>query len=254
VSIGTILIAAVAMAFPGAVAAGRGTGIVTGTVTWTGPTPDRRPIDRSTDPVCAGIKRNGEDVVVEAGKLRDVHVRLKNGSAGRHTPPAAPAVVVQSECMYGPRVVGIVAGQTVEIRNADPTFHNVRGNLGRKILWNLGQPATQPPITRTNLGSAGDVVSLHCDVHPWMAGWIAITDHPYFAVTASDGAFALKNVPVGSHTLEAWHPTLGVKTAQVSVRPGKTAKATFAFADSSTPPAAATGGAAPLPQLPVTPK
>ncbi|HVK78475.1 MAG TPA: DUF2012 domain-containing protein [Kofleriaceae bacterium] len=221
---------AAALATSGTAAADKGTGTIAGAVSWKGAPPPRPELDRSTDPVCAKIKRLGEDVVVEAGKLRDVHVRLANGSAGTHAAPATPVVVVQSECMYGPRVVGLVAGQALEIRNADATFHNVRGNLGTKILWNLGQAAQQPAITRKDLGAAGDVVSLHCDVHPWMAGWAVITDHPYFAVTGADGAFVLKDVPVGTYTLEAWHPTLGLKTAKVKVTRGKTAKATFTFA------------------------
>ncbi len=213
----------------GSAVAAPATGSIAGEVRWTGAAPARAALDRASDPVCARTQRTGEDVVVEAGRVRDVHVRLENGSAGTHAAPTAPAVVIQSECMYGPRVVGVVAGQPLEIRNADATFHNVRGNLGSKILWNLGQAAQQPPLTRKDLGKPGDVVSLHCDVHPWMAGWAVISDHPFFAVTGANGAFVLKDVPVGSYTVEAWHPTLGVKTAKVKVKKGKTTKAAFAF-------------------------
>jgi hypothetical protein len=63
-----------------------------------------------------------------------------------------------------------------------------------------------------------------------MAAWAVVTDHPYFDVTEADGAFELRDVPVGTYTLEAWHPTLGLKTAKVKVKKGKTAKATFSFA------------------------
>lgn len=227
VTIRALIIAAVLI--PASVAAGRG-GTITGVVKWTGPAPQRPELNRATDPVCAKVARRSEDLVVEAGKLRDVHVRLKNGSAGKHAPPATPAVVIQHECMYGPRVVGVVEGQALEIRNDDPTFHNVRVNLGPKVLWNLGQAAAQPPIVRSDLGKAGEVVSLHCDVHPWMAGWAVVTDHPYFAVTGTGGEFVIKNVPAGSYTLEAWHPTLGLTSTKVRVRPGRTVTTSFAFA------------------------
>lgn len=214
----------------GTAAAAPNTGSITGTVTWKGAAPARAELDRARDPVCAKNPRLAEDVVVTDGKLRDVHVRVKLGSGGTHAAPATAVTVTQRDCMYTPRVVGLLAGQKLEVVNADATFHNVRGNLGAKILWNLAQAAQAPAIVRSEVGKAGDVVSLHCDVHPWMAAWAVITDHPFFDVTEADGTFELKGVPAGSYTVEAWHPTLGLKTVKVKVKKGKAAKATFAFA------------------------
>jgi hypothetical protein len=145
--------------------------------------------------------------------------------------------------MYTPRVVGLVVGQKLEIRNLDPTFHNVRGNLATKILWNLGQAKGAPAIVRDNLGQPGDVVSLHCDVHPWMSAWVAIHDHPHFAVTGADGGFTLPDLAPGTYTVEAWHPTLGTKTSKLKVRRGKTTKASFTFAAPPAPPPTASRSA-----------
>jgi hypothetical protein len=96
-------------------------------------------------------------------------------------------------------------------------------------VWNLSHPAQAPALIRDNLGKAGDVVSLHCDVHPWMRAYAVITDHPYFAVTGSDGSFTIADVPPGTYTLEAWHPELGLRATEVTVRPGAEAKATFRY-------------------------
>ena len=231
----------VVAALTGAVAspamAGPTTGSITGAVTWTGPAPEAKPVDRASDPVCAKTARGTDDVVVTDGKLRDVLVRIKVGGAPAAAAPTTPAVIAQSECMYAPRVVGVIAGQALEIRNLDATFHNVRGNALTKVLWNLAQPKGAAPIVRDLAGrAAGDVVSLHCDVHPWMAAWVVVSDHGFFAVTGADGAFTLPGVPPGSYTVEAWHPTLGLKTAKVKVKKGKPTKVRFTFA---APPAAA---------------
>jgi plastocyanin len=205
------------------------TGTITGKVAFAGKAPAREPLVRDSDPVCDKTPKLSEDVVVTDGRLRDVLVRLPIGAAGVHAAPADPVVVTQRECMYAPRVVGIVAGQKVIIRNGDPTYHNVRAASGKKTVFNLSQPAEAPEIVRENLGKPGDVVSLHCDVHGWMQAFAVINDHPFFAVTPDDGSFTLANVPVGTYQLEAWHPTLGQQTAKVTVKAGKTVAATFTF-------------------------
>jgi plastocyanin len=202
-------------------------GTITGTVRWKGAVPERAPLERASDPVCVRTPRASEEIVVEKARVKDVLVRLAIGSAGTHAAPATPAIVQQDACMYAPRVTGIVAGQAVEIRNGDPTFHNVRGNRGGKVVWNLAQPAGAAPLTRAEVGRPGDVVELHCDVHPWMQAWIVVQDHPYFAVTGVEGAFTIKGVPPGTYTLEAWHPVLGLASTKVKVKKGRTAKATF---------------------------
>lgn len=210
--------------------AAKNTGTITGKVHFKGTPPERQPLKRDTDPLCAKTPRLSEDVVVADGGLRDVHVGIAVGTAGAHQAPAAPVQVRQHQCMYEPRVVGIIAGQDVVIENGDATYHNVRGAKGKRTLWNLSQPAKAPPLRRKNLGKPGEVVSLHCDVHPWMRAYAVVSDHPFFAVTGDGGEFELTDVPAGTYQLEAWHATLGKKTVEVEVKAGESVRATFEFA------------------------
>lgn len=204
------------------------TGTIEGTIRFAGTPPKAAPIPATQDPYCAKKKIVDEKVVVTGGMLRDVYVGLPAGKGGSHTAPATPVVVDQSGCMYRPRVVGVMAGQKLEIRNSDHTFHNVRGTEGKRTVFNHGQPQKFPPVDET-AGKPGQVLTLRCDIHPWMRGYAVVTDHPYFAVTGADGTFVLKDVPAGTHTVEAWHPELGKLTATVKVRPGKTAKVELTY-------------------------
>lgn len=61
-------------------------------------------------------------------------------------------------------------------------------------------------------------VALRCDVHGWMAGWIAYIPHPYFAISNEKGEYKIANVPPGTYKLGYWHEACGTnKDAPVSV-------------------------------------
>ena len=49
------------------------------------------------------------------------------------------------------------------------------------------------------------VVSVLCNIHPRMSGFILIVDSPYYAQANKKGEFALKGVASGNYTLHAWH-------------------------------------------------
>lgn len=196
-------------------------GSVKGQVIFVGEPPEQPTVKRDADPKC-GKDRPDEAVVVAKGKLRDVLVRITNGTTGSHDAPKDPVVIDQHDCAYVPRVAGIMAGQKVVVRNSDGTFHNVWGQLSGKDLFNKPQGPKAADLTLDpSAAKAGDVIELKCGVHAWMHGYIAVQDSPYFAVTGADGKFEIKNLPAGTYTLEAWHPTLGTKTMQIVIGKAK---------------------------------
>jgi len=204
-------------------------GTIKGTVIFEGQPPPREPLRRDTDPYCAKIARDSEDVIVTKGKLKDVLVRVKNGTAGKHAAPKTPVLLDQKECMYTPRVVGVVAGQSIAVRNSDGTFHNVHGKLGTKNLWNKPHAPKDADLALPASSTAGDVVDIVCDVHPWMHSYAVVQDHPFFAVTKDDGTFEIAGLAPGTYTLEAWHPTLGAKSMTVKIGKGAKANVTARF-------------------------
>jgi len=227
----TTSVATVARAEPG--------GSVKGTVIFEGEPPDRLKVRRDTDPYCARNEQLSDDVIVTKGKLKDVLVRVKNGSLpakdpaaappARPVPPVLPVLIDQKDCTYTPRVVGIVAGQKLAVRNSDGTFHNVHGTIAGKLAWNKPSGPHAPDLTLDGSPRAGDVIDVVCDVHPWMHAYAVVQDHTAFAVTGEDGAFELKGLPPGSYTLEAWHPTLGSRSLNITIGKGAKAAVTARF-------------------------
>ena len=208
-----------------------GFGTVSGSVAFAGKAPEMAELPRKSDPVCAAKPMKSNEVVVNANAtLKDVMVRIQPGTVkGKFSAPADLVQVKQQDCMYVPRVQGAVAGQIVQVENEDKTMHNVHTYRGQETILNQGQPAGSPAIKKDNIASEAAVLKFKCDVHPWMQGFLVVTDHPFFQATGADGAFKLDKVPAGKYTVEAWHSRFGLKTAQVTVEPNKTAEAKFSY-------------------------
>jgi hypothetical protein len=209
-------------------------GSIKGTVLFEGEPPAQETLQRDSDPKCSKNKTD-EAVVVTKGKLRDVLVRIKNGTTGAHTAPATAAFLDQKDCMYTPRVVGIVAGQKLKVRNSDNTFHNVWGQVMNKDVFNKPQaPKAADLDLDPSTAKPDDVVELKCGVHGWMHAYVVVQDSPFFAVTTADGKFEIKDLPKGKYTLEAWHPTLGTKSMQIEIGKNKRADVTARFSYKAT--------------------
>jgi plastocyanin len=205
-------------------------GSIKGSVKLEGKAPKREPVNMKADPFCAQQQAGQDEEVVvgTGGALKNVVVRIAKGVTSPPPPPSTPAVVDQTGCLYKPRVVVAQAGQTVEIRNSDQTLHNVHTYKGTATLFNLAHiQGTGPQKKKFN--TVGDIIKFKCDVHPWMTGWVLVSDNPYHAVTGDDGAFTLEGVPAGKYTVEVWHERYGTQTKEVTVTDGAPVSLALSF-------------------------
>lgn len=190
-----------------------GTATITGTVKFDGKQARMRPIDMAgADEKCAelhgGQRVKPETVIVnDNGTLRNVFVWVKKGVEGwSFPPPEGNAVLNQEGCLYHPHVQGMRMGQSLAVKTSDPTAHNVHGYGKVNRSFNRSQPAGAADVViDMRREEAGPPMKVKCDIHPWMNAYVAVVDHPFFAVTGPDGSFELKNLPPGTYTIEAWH-------------------------------------------------
>jgi plastocyanin len=207
------------------------TGRIRGVVAFDGTPPPKRRLPVGGNPECAALHPDGaldEAVLVRDGRLMNVLVFLRSGLGGRvFAWPKEPVRIANARCMYVPRVAAAMTHQPVEFVNEDPADHNVHGfsEQGAFNFTLLGKGSSRTIKVRRPEAP----FRVKCDLHPWMLGWLAVFDHPYFRVTGPDGAFELDGVPAGDYEIDAWHETLGTRNAKVAVSAGGTADLEFRF-------------------------
>ncbi len=207
-------------------------GSITGRVQFEGTVPPAEMVRMSSDRNCVADgqpTRASDALLVDDGRgVGNTFVYVKEGLDPSYTfdAPTAPVVLDQKGCFYTPRVVGVRVGQPMDIVNSDPTMHNVHALPMVNQEFNQGQPKQNSRLTKT-FTAPEVMVRFKCDVHSWMAAYVGVMAHPYFAVTNASGEFTIPNLPPGTYTLETWNEKLGTKTMQVTVAPGQSQTAAF---------------------------
>jgi plastocyanin len=208
-------------------------GFLTGTIRFTGKKRAHKPIDMSGDPACAEAhhdKAYDESVVVNRnGTLANVFIYIKSGLEGRtFEVPATPVMIDQHGCWFHPRVMGIQTGQTLQVTNSDPVTHNIHSLAQVNREWNHSQGQGDASLNRKFV-KPEVMIRVKCNIHSWMHAFIGVVEHPYFAVTGSDGTFEIRNVPPGDYVIEAWHETLGTQEQKITVMPSGKIETDFTF-------------------------
>jgi len=230
---GTLLLTQLALADSYTVVTVTNGGTIQGVVKLAGPTPSVAPIvvTKNQD-YCGEAIPSQVYVVGKDGGVQNVEVFLKDISTGKAlaTDPVAISLV-NSHCMFRPRVQAATVGQKVTISSEDPVLHNThpQNSETNATIYNIALPYKGFSVTKP-LPATPQLIKVKCDAHEWMHAWIWEFDHPYFATTGDDGRFTIKDVPPGTYTLVAWQEAAGEKSMPVTVTAGKTVTADIQLA------------------------
>ncbi len=197
-------------------------GTITGKVVFDGAKPTAKTIDMSANPVCmrahASSPQKTEDIVVnDNGTVKWAFVWVKSGLPDKQWQvTSTPAELDQTGCMYKPHVLGVMAGQNINIKTSDATNHNIHPMPTVNQEWNESQPPGDPGKTKS-FARQEVMIPVKCQIHPWMKAYIGVVAHPFFAVTQDDGTYTLKGLPPGTYTVEVWTEKYGTQDQTVTV-------------------------------------
>jgi hypothetical protein len=143
------------------------------------------------DPSSKGIK----NVLVYVRSASRVH---ESAQASGESP-----VFDQKECRFLSHVFPVIVGETVLIKNSDPTGHNTK--IGGKVNFNqtiAADASASLPVKKEE----ATPLQVTCSIHPWMIAYILPRGNAYFAVTDDNGNFEIPNVPAGEPLeIQVWH-------------------------------------------------
>ena len=195
-------------------------GSITGAITFEGKAPKMKPLRLDADPICVAnneIAPKKEWLILDENKgVKNVLVFVTEGLNIDYSPPEEPVVIDQKGCIYSPHVLGIMAGQKLDILNNDGTLHNIHALPKVNKEFNKAQPRSKKKLS-VKFEKPEAPFKIKCDVHPWMGAYIGVFDHPCFAVSGDDGTYIISDLKPGEYVIEAWHEKLGSQTANVTV-------------------------------------
>lgn len=203
---------------------------ITGVVRFPEDYPEREKITITKNQAVCGAFQFSELFVVseETHGLANVVVSVQ-GLKGEVEVAGSALTMDQNKCRYVPHVQAVPIGSKLHILNSDGILHNVHAYFDgvgpKKTVFNKAQPKFLKKISQT-LDKAGTYY-YQCDVHDHMSAFIAVFDHPFYAVTDDQGAFTIPNVPAGKYKMQAWHEVLGLLEKEVEVVAGKSAVVNF---------------------------
>jgi plastocyanin len=112
-------------------------------------------------------------------------------------------VVKQIEREFLPRVTLVGLGSKASFPNNDTVQHSVF-SFSKTKSFEIPIYSGNSPTTVT-FDRAG-VVTLGCNIHDWMVGYIVVADTAVAELTKADGLASIGELPPGNYALRIWHP------------------------------------------------
>lgn len=157
----------------------------------------------------AGVAVPEAVVVVEATSTA-ASLAARAASAGPLT-----ATVDQHNLRFVPEISVVRTGTAIDFPNGDRVQHQVYSfSPAKTFKLSLYAGHVYPPVLFDTPG----IVTLGCNIHDAMLGFIYVTDSPWFGKTDAQGRFEAQRLAAGSYRVVIWHPRFNEATAELETQ------------------------------------
>ena len=142
------------------------------------------------------------------------------------------AVMDQKDKTFVPHVLPVQVGTSVKFPNSDDIQHQVYSFSPAKTFQlplYKGTPAN--PVIFTSAG----VVTLGCNIHDKMNGFIVVLDTPYFEKTETGGRVEVRNLEPGKYSVHVWHPDMASEPPAQTISIGDSDRKELTFTVTAAP-------------------
>jgi len=145
---------------------------------------------------------------------------------GKPRARARAGTIDQINKAFVPGVTAVQVGTPVRFPNKDNIRHHVYSFSPVKVFeLKLYSGVPSKPVVFDKPGP----VTLGCNIHDNMIGFVYVVDTPYFATTGVQGEAFIDDLPAGRYQVRVWHPYQRAQTAPVSVDLAQDAASDLAF-------------------------
>ena len=135
--------------------------------------------------------------------------------SGATLPPSASratATVDQRDLRFVPEISVVRTGTAIGFPNGDKVLHQVYSfSPAKNFKLSLYTGHVHPPL----VFDAPGIVTLGCNIHDAMIGFIYVTDSPWFGKTDAVGRYESELLPPGNYRVLIWHPRFDEATPQL---------------------------------------
>ncbi|HYC52053.1 MAG TPA: carboxypeptidase-like regulatory domain-containing protein [Gemmatimonadaceae bacterium] len=183
---------------------------ISGSITTQAATPDSTVAVTRDQGIC------GDSATVTSSSASGVLVWVDGITSGKPLPGVRREKLTIQRCRFEPRVLAVVKGTTINVSSQDRammTSRFYREGAGKPVdeIWTVDAGQVVPS---EKIASAPGIVEVRSVQQPWTRGYVAVFDHPYFAVADERGAFTIDSLPPGTYTVKVWHERLEKPTEQ----------------------------------------
>jgi plastocyanin len=125
------------------------------------------------------------------------------GSGLAQRAATARATMDQRDLTFVPDVLVVQTGTSISFPNHDIVKHQVYSfSQAKTFQLPLYVGKVYPPLVFDKPG----IVTIGCNIHDSMLGFIYVTDSPWFGKTDASGAADIAQLPAGLYDIALWHP------------------------------------------------
>ncbi|HJQ21749.1 MAG TPA: carboxypeptidase-like regulatory domain-containing protein [Gemmatimonadaceae bacterium] len=197
------------------------TGVISGTLALQGE-PHDSVVAVKNDPKVCGDSASVSETDSEGGSLANVLVWVDGIESGKPLPDVRRETLTIEHCRFEPRILAVVAKSTINVFSRDHATHEISfyREGASEPIEHIRTVDEGQVVPSEKIASEPGIVEIRCKEHSFARGYIAVFDHPYFAVTDDKGEFKIDGLPPGTYTVKVWHERLAQPmTQRVVVQP-----------------------------------